>query len=105
MLDLLNEPKTENKRSIHKVSRVKWETMNDTLIMQPVLRNNLTAIERSLRKIDLRIFDPQELIAPIVITLKILLQKLWRSIISWDQEVPEEYIPVIEKKDPTVRKR
>ena len=54
----------------------------------------------SLRKIlstVARFFDPLGLIAPFVITLKILLQKLWRSGISWDQEIPQEYIPKIEK--------
>ena len=79
---------------------MKWDTMNDTLMIQPVLKSNLTAKEMSLRKIlstVARIFDPRGLIAPFVITLKILLQKLWQSGISWNQEVPQEYIPIIEK--------
>ena len=85
VLDFLNEPKTENKSPTHRVLGVKWDTMNDTLIIQPVLKSNLTAKEMSLRKIlstVARIFDRLGLIALFVITLKILLQKLWRSGIS-----------------------
>ena len=77
-----------------------WGTMNDTTINQPVLKNNLMAEEMSLRKILSavgRIFDPLVLIAPFVITLKILLQKHWQSGIIWDQEIPREYIPIIKK--------
>ena len=99
VLDFLNEPKTENKRPAHRVLGSKWDTMNDTLIIQPVPKSNLIAKEVSLRKIlsnIARIFDPPGLIAPFVITLKILLQKRWRSGISCDQEVPQEYIPIIE---------
>ena len=44
-----------------------------------------------------RIVYPLGLIAPSVITPKILLQNFWRLGISWDQEVPQEYIPIIEK--------
>ena len=33
VLDFLNEPKTENKSTIHRVLGVKWNTMNDTLII------------------------------------------------------------------------
>ena len=72
VLDFLKEPKTENKSTIHHVLGVKWDTMNDTLIIEPVLINNITAKEMSLRKIlsnVARMFDPLGLIAPFVITL------------------------------------
>ena len=41
-LEFLNEPKTENKSRAHRVLGVKWDTMNDTRIVQPVLKSNLT---------------------------------------------------------------
>ena len=72
MLDFLNEPKTENKSTIHRVLGEKWET----LITQPVLKNNLMAKQMSLYKTlstVARIFDPLGLNAPVVIRL---LQKL-----------------------------
>ena len=78
--------------------------MNDTLIIQPVLKNNLTAKKMSLSKTlstEAKIFDPPGLIAPFVITVIIRLQKLWRSGTYWDQEVPQECIPIIEKMDPS----
>ena len=74
--------------------------MNDRLIIQPELKNNLTAEETSQCKLlstVTRVFDPLGLVASFVITLEILLQKLWWLGISWDQEVPREYIPNIEK--------
>ena len=67
--------------------------MNDTLIIQPVLKNTLTAKEMSLHKIlsaVARTFEPLGLRAPFVIILKTLLQKLWRSGIIWDQEIPQK---------------
>ena len=33
VLDFLNEPKNENKITIHRALRVKWDTMNDRLII------------------------------------------------------------------------
>ena len=51
VFDFLNEPKSENKNPSHRVLGVKWDTVNDTLINQPVLKNNLTGKEMSLRKI------------------------------------------------------
>ena len=51
--------------------------MNDTIIIQPVLKSNLAAKEISLCKIlstVAKIFDPLGLIATFVITLKKLLQ-------------------------------
>ena len=82
MVDFLNEPKTENKSTCQRDLGVKSVTMNDTLIIQLKLKNNLTAKEMSLSKIlttVARIYDPLGFIAPLVITLKILPQKLWRS--------------------------
>ena len=61
VLDFLNERKTENKSSTHRVLGLKLDTMNDTLINQPVLKNYSTAKEMYLRKIQstvARIFDP-----------------------------------------------
>ena len=51
--------------------------MNDTIIIQPVLKSNLAAKEISLCKIlstVAKIFDPLGLIAKFVITLEKLLQ-------------------------------
>ena len=100
VLDFLREPKTENKGTIHRVLAVKWDTRNDTLVIQPVLKNNITAKEMSLPKIlsnVARMFDPLGLIAPFAVTLKILLQQLWQFGISWGQEISQEYIPILGK--------
>ena len=40
VLDFLNEPKSENKSTTHRVLGKKLDTMNDTLINQPVLKNH-----------------------------------------------------------------
>ena len=80
VLDFLIDPKTKNNGTTHRVLEVKWDTMNDTFIIRPVLKNNLTAKERSVRKIlstVARVFYSLGLIAPFVITLKIMFKKLW----------------------------
>ena len=100
VLDFLREPKTENKCTIHRVLAVKWDTRNDTLVIQPVLKNNIAAKEMSLPKIlssVARMFDPLGLIAPFVITLKTLLQQLWQFGIIWGQKNSQKYISILGK--------
>ncbi|XP_060810246.1 uncharacterized protein LOC132904333 [Amyelois transitella] len=39
-----------------------------------------------------RIYDPMGWIAPVVLTAKIFIQKLWKSGLSWDDELPENLL-------------
>ncbi|XP_064471798.1 uncharacterized protein LOC135386020 [Ornithodoros turicata] len=41
-----------------------------------------------------RIYDPLGYVAPFVLTAKILLQRIWLSKMSWDEELPEDLMGV-----------
>ena len=43
------------------------------------------------------IFDPIELLAPFVIQLRVILQNLWKQGQTWDQTVPADLQPRINK--------
>ena len=78
-LDFHYEPQLEIKSYIRRLLGEKRDIKNDTLIFQPELKNELTATEifaRKILSIVARIFDPVDLSAPFVITLKELLQSI-----------------------------
>ena len=43
------------------------------------------------------IFDPLGILAPFVITMKIMLQVVWRFGVSWDEQIPLEHVSTVEK--------
>ena len=36
------------------------------------------------------IFDPMELISPIIVKAKLLIQEIWRRSLGWDEELPRD---------------
>ncbi|XP_070853211.1 uncharacterized protein [Drosophila suzukii] len=52
----------------------------------------LVPTKREVLQVLMSIFDPLGLLSCHTIGLKILLQKIWRSNISWDQELPESLL-------------
>ena len=42
-------------------------------------------------------FDPLGFLSPFVFTAKILLQELWRQRLSWEYEIPEQYLSQLQK--------
>ncbi|KAH9640754.1 hypothetical protein HF086_007325 [Spodoptera exigua] len=46
--------------------------------------------KRDLLSVIARIFDPLGLLCPIILTMKVLLQKLWLDKLSWDQPLPDD---------------
>ncbi|KAH9628959.1 hypothetical protein HF086_011226, partial [Spodoptera exigua] len=44
--------------------------------------------KRDLLSVIARIFDPMGLLCPIVVTMKVLLQRMWLDKLSWDQPLP-----------------
>ena len=67
-----------------------WRTDDDVLNFK--LNNeydNLPATKRNILSISSRLFDPLGLLAPIVINAKILLQKLWKIKLDWDESIPQ----------------
>ena len=51
--------------------------------------DNLSATKRNILSISSRLFDPLGLLAPIVITAKIILQEIWEHNLDWDESIPQ----------------
>ena len=85
--------------TVHRVLGVKWDTTDDTISVQPTtkLTNTTSSTLRTVLSTVARVFDPLGILAPFVIKLKILLQNLWKSGISWDETVPSEFLPINDK--------
>jgi hypothetical protein len=48
--------------------------------------------KRGILSVASSLFDPLGFLAPLILPVKILLQDLWRTGVSWDEEVPEPYL-------------
>ena len=74
-----------------KVLGIKWAPEKDTLSFDC---SSISVPEQVTKQTILstvaKVFDPCGFIAPISITIKILLQNLWRCGLKWDEEVPSE---------------
>lgn len=55
----------------------------------PELEKDLTT-KRYILSAIARLFDPLGLISPIIVTAKLLMQRLWELHIDWDAEIPTE---------------
>lgn len=66
-----------------------WNSFQDAFYFQvPEINGIIT--KRTILSTTAKMFDPIGLISPIIITAKILMQRLWELHISWDDEVPQE---------------
>ena len=85
--------------TLHRVVGVKWNTTDDMIFVQPTtkLTNTTSSTLRTVLSTVARVFDPLGILAPLVIKLKILLQNLWKSGISWDETMPSDFVPMIDK--------
>ena len=68
----------DNKKDKHRVLGVMWNTVNDTFTLRKLL--SLIAC----------LFDPLGIIAPLLITLKIILQDSWKEGLAWDDLLSDE---------------
>lgn len=79
-----------------KVLGVQWDTETDCFLFNPA--EIIKAAEeigdrptkRNILQISSRIFDPIGFLGPIVLSLKMLFQRLWEEEIGWDQKVPDD---------------
>ncbi|CAH8548192.1 unnamed protein product [Schistosoma haematobium] len=76
----------------HRTLGVEWDFKRDVFKFyfdapeRPLTRRGILSIVSSL-------FDPLGLIAPVCLTAKVLLQKLCKSQLGWDQPLNEPYVP------------
>ena len=77
----------------HRVLGVMWNTANDTVFHQTLSKLQESKTDYTLRKLfslNVCLFDPLGIIAPLVITLKIILQDTWKEGLAWDDLISEE---------------
>lgn len=75
--------------SSQKILGIFWNLKQDTLQIRTLGEDNVST-KRQLLSVIARTFDPLGLISPSTIILKLLLQELWKSNITWDEPVPQE---------------
>ncbi|XP_041976170.1 uncharacterized protein LOC121730976 [Aricia agestis] len=67
-----------------------WCTKNDEFYFTTKISHNDTVVTKRLILSTIsQVYDPLGLLAPAVITAKLLLQKLWLHKLDWDDEVPK----------------
>lgn len=75
-----------------------WDTATDnftyslkmTKVIEDILLNRRRPTKREVLRTLMAILDPVGLIANYLIYAKILLQKIWRSKIDWDEQLPDQ---------------
>ncbi|XP_018395641.1 PREDICTED: uncharacterized protein LOC108774118 [Cyphomyrmex costatus] len=74
-----------------------WNATTDTLQYQVKLEGDEEDTKRRAVSKIARVFDPLGLVTPVLIVGKIVLQKIWRQNVEWDQRLPVDLM--IEWKD------
>ncbi|KAH8234499.1 hypothetical protein KR032_001140, partial [Drosophila birchii] len=83
-----------------KVLGMYWDPSNDVFkstfrfarFKRDVLNGETVPTKREALQVLMSIFDPLGLLSCYTIGLKMLLQKVWRTGIGWDEELPEELL-------------
>lgn len=67
-----------------------WDASTDTIrfTVKPISTHKIT--KRTILSETAKIFDPLGLLAPVIITAKIILQRLWTEKLDWDESLPLE---------------
>lgn len=67
---------------------LQWNSQKDTFQFNATTTKQFKTTKRSILSTIARIFDPLGIIAPITVTAKIYMQKLWQLKMNWDEAVP-----------------
>lgn len=72
-----------------------WDATNDVFqyLTNPTQKNVLVT-KRQILSIIAQIFDPLGLIGPVITTAKIILQRIWKLKLGWDDELPQELLVI-----------
>ncbi|GFX99333.1 integrase catalytic domain-containing protein [Trichonephila clavipes] len=68
-----------------------WNLKTDSIQVK-VVHEEIVKTKRQLLSVIAQIFDPLGLFSPSVITLKIMLQELWKSKALWDDPIPSSIL-------------
>lgn len=88
----------DKEQSTEKILGMWWCSDTDTFtyymkfhnIAPEIIKGTRKPTKREVLKILMTIFDPLGLIAPFVIFGKILLQRIWRTAIGWDERINDD---------------
>lgn len=113
---LLNVPESDREISLPlnfelentvKTLGVLWSPGSDEFKYRVIISNQDTVTKRQLVSEIAKIFDPVGWLAPVVVTAKMLYQKLWLMGLDWDENLPEatssewknyqKLLPLVEK--------
>ena len=75
--------------SYPKALGVAWNSSQDTMSTDVSLPDKFTSTKRGIISDVARTFDVLEWIAPVILPMKVMFQKLWQLKVDWDEEVPE----------------
>ena len=84
---LVPNPESEKVSGALKVLGTSWNTHDDVLILtsgSSIAAEDDPMTKRSLISLYSRIFDPMSLLAPFLVTPKLLFQELWARDLDWD---------------------
>ena len=80
---------TDDHSSVHpKALGVEWDSLTDTMSTSISLTSTFTPTKRGIISDIAKTFDVLGWIAPSIILMKILYQRLWEVKIAWDEEIP-----------------
>ncbi|XP_043474389.1 uncharacterized protein LOC122506340 [Leptopilina heterotoma] len=68
---------------------MKWNPSTDTFHFISTLPNDSKVTKRTTLSTIFKLYDPLGLLAPVVITGKILIQDLWALKLGWDEQLPQ----------------
>ncbi|GFV79456.1 integrase catalytic domain-containing protein [Trichonephila clavipes] len=80
-----------DEKSKQRVVGLIWNLKTDSIQVK-VVHEEIVKTKRQLLSVIAQIFDPLGLFSPSVITLKIMLQELWKSKAFWDDPIPSSIL-------------
>ena len=69
---------------------ITWDSKHDLMSTHVQLPNHYVSTKRGIVSDTARSFDVLGWIAPVILQMKVLFQKLWQVKLGWDEELPEE---------------
>ena len=88
-LGIIELVENEEKTTI-KTLGINWNPATDTFHFKVSIKNDSTKLtKRIILSKAAQIFDPLGWITPVTLRAKLIIQNLWKSKVSWDDEVPE----------------
>jgi len=67
-----------------------WNSTTDKLILCVQINQDTTPTKRSVLRAIASIYDPLELLSPVIIQCKMFMQQLWQIKIKWDDQLTTE---------------